>query len=57
VIRDRARLDALLHGLPFADAPGSRVGILFLDRDATAEDIAAPRNRTSEALAVMPGTS
>jgi uncharacterized protein (DUF1697 family) len=55
VVRDRARLDALLHGLPFADTPGSRLGILFLERDATAEDIAAPRNRTSEALAVHAG--
>jgi uncharacterized protein (DUF1697 family) len=55
MLRDKAALDALLDGLPFADAPGSRVLILFLDRDATAEDIAAPRNHAGEDLAVHAG--
>jgi uncharacterized protein (DUF1697 family) len=55
VIRNEAGLSALLDGLPFAEAPGSLVGILFLDRAATAADISEPRNRTTEEIAVHAG--
>jgi uncharacterized protein (DUF1697 family) len=44
-----------LTGCRFADAPGSLVGILFLDRAAMAADIAEPRNRTTEEIALHAG--
>lgn len=54
VLRQGLAVAALLKDLPFADAPGNQVGIVFTDVPATQTDLAA-KGQTTEGIALHAG--
>ncbi len=48
ILTDRDRLARLRGALPFAEADGARVGILFLNRPALPSDLGSVRHRIAE---------